>query len=126
MGLPSSWTASLSGRSDLWYAAFAVFCVSAAAGLVIVLMTLIRQRQRHRDLRAASAHYVATLHGVTPVTASSPPREPGWTAFGTNPNHQAYWDGKAWTSHRRWTGAEWVEDRPAGSHRSRRQSATLR
>jgi len=125
MGLPTSWTASLSGRSDLWYAAFAALWAAVALGLFIVLMTAVRRTQRRRELRLGAARYVATLHGVSAVSRSSPPRDPGWTAIGTNPNEQAYWDGKTWTAHRRWTGAEWVEDRSRGS-RTGRGSAPIR
>jgi hypothetical protein len=34
---------------------------------------------------------------------------PGWYPIDTNRNDQAYWDGVAWTSRRRWEGAGWSE-----------------
>lgn len=51
---------------------------------------------------------VAELSGGLP----SPPgtdKGPDWYPFGTNPNDQAYWDGRNWTARRRWKGAAWEQ-----------------
>ena len=49
-------------------------------------------------------------------TAPRGTKAPGWYSVGTNPNDQAFWDGRRWTARRRWTGAGWsgspLEDPP--------------
>ncbi len=37
-------------------------------------------------------------------------REPGWYSVGGSVSEQAYWDGEAWTTRRRWGGTMWVEE----------------
>jgi hypothetical protein len=89
------------------YVALGIF----ALALVVVVTRIVGRRPRRRRRPVVTPAWPAFPPPLpAPYRPPAPPREVGWHLDPDHLSEQAYWDGRAWTARRRWSGTTWVED----------------
>ena len=86
-------------------------------GLVVtgwLVVFVVRARGRRAPRAApvpflASTEHVATARPMNVPENARRPRDVGWHSDPDHMSEQVYWDGRAWTARRRWSGESWVD-----------------